>query len=196
MPDGKTWERAASALHVGNWGFLMKQENLHLTGVERHFDDDEIIVSKTDPKGRITYANDVFLRMSGYNESGLLGQPHSIIRHPDMPRCVFALMWETIIKGREIFAYVINRAANGDHYWVLANVTPTFNPDGTIRGFHSNRRKPGRDAVKSAAGLYKQLCAEEAAVQNRRDGMARGTAALVDLLKSQGVDYDQFVFTL
>ncbi|PKR56245.1 PAS domain-containing protein [Thalassospira marina] len=174
----------------------MKQENLRLTGVERHFDEDEIIVSKTDPKGRITYANDVFLRISGYSEAGLLGQPHSIIRHPDMPRCVFALMWDTIAKGREIFAYVINRAANGDHYWVLANVTPTFNPDGTIRGYHSNRRKPRREAITAAAGLYRQLRAEEDALQNRRDGMARGSATLMDLLKSQGVDYDQFVFAL
>ncbi|WP_339780780.1 PAS domain-containing protein [uncultured Thalassospira sp.] len=174
----------------------MKQENLRLTGVERHFDDDEIIVSKTDPKGRITYANDVFLRLSGYSEKTLLGQPHSVIRHPEMPRCVFALMWDIIGQGREIFAYVINRALNGDHYWVLANVTPTFNPDGSIRGYHSNRRKPRRDAVNAAADLYKLLCAEEAKLQNRRDGMARGTATLVELLKSRGVDYDQFVFTL
>ncbi|OSQ36183.1 PAS domain-containing protein [Thalassospira mesophila] len=174
----------------------MKQENLHLTGVERHFDDDEIIVSKTDPKGRITYANDVFLRISGYSENQLLGQPHSIIRHPHMPRCVFALMWDTIIKGREIFAYVINRAANGDHYWVLANVTPTLNADGTIRGYHSNRRKPRREAITAVSALYAQLCQEEAAVQNRRDGMALGTASLTGLLSTQGVDYDQFVFTL
>jgi hypothetical protein len=105
-------------------------------------------------------------------------------------------MWDIIGQGREIFAYVINRALNGDHYWVLANVTPTFNPDGSIRGYHSNRRKPRRDAVNAAADLYKLLCAEEAKLQNRRDGMARGTATLVELLKSRGVDYDQFVFTL
>ena len=88
--------------------YLMKQDNLSLTGVERHFDEHEIIVSKTDLKGRITYANDTFLRVAGYRERDILGQPHSIIRHPDMPRCVFALLWQTIEAGREIFAYVIN----------------------------------------------------------------------------------------
>ena len=102
---------------------------MHLTGVERFFDKDEIIVSKTDLKGRMTYCNDVFLRIAGYTEQELLGQPHSIIRHPDMPRCVFKLLWDTIGAGKEIFAYVINRAKNGDHYWVLAHVTPSRDPD-------------------------------------------------------------------
>ncbi len=174
----------------------MKQEKVHLTGVERHFDEDEIIVSKTDLKGRITYANDVFLRLSGYDENALLGQPHSIIRHPDMPRCVFSLMWETLAKGREIFAYVVNRSLNGDHYWVLANVTPSFHADGSVRGYHSYRRKPRRDAVAAATELYQKLCTAEQAPQNRRDGMAQGTAALMALLQSRGMDYHQFVFTL
>ena len=98
----------------------------NLTGVERTFGEDEIIVSKTDLTGRITYANDVFLRISGYAEAEVLGQPHSIIRHPGTPRAVFSLLWRTIESGREIFAYVVNRAKNGDHYWVLAHVTPTF----------------------------------------------------------------------
>ncbi|MBT3307547.1 MAG: PAS domain S-box protein [Alphaproteobacteria bacterium] len=82
-----------------------------LTGVERFFEDDEIIVSKTDLKGRVTYANRVFLRLAGYTEQEVLGQPHSIIRHPEMPRCVFKLLWDTLEDGKEIFAYVINRSA-------------------------------------------------------------------------------------
>jgi PAS domain S-box-containing protein len=110
------------------------------TGRERTFDDEEIIVSKTDLSGRITYANDVFLRISGYTEAEVIGQPHSLIRHPDMPRSVFNLLWKTIGAGQEIFAYVVNMAKNGDHYWVLAHVTPTFGPAGDIIGFHSNRR--------------------------------------------------------
>ncbi|OSQ43806.1 PAS domain-containing protein [Thalassospira alkalitolerans] len=174
----------------------MKQDQLFLTGVERHFSDDEIIVSKTDPKGRITYANDVFLRVAGYREKDILGQPHSIIRHPGMPRCVFALLWDTIAKGREIFAYVINRSANGDHYWVLANVTPTFGPDGKIIGYHSNRRVPRRDALEQVIPLYADLCAEEDRERNRKEGMARSTQKLGNLLAQAGIDYDQFVFTL
>ncbi|WP_336083463.1 PAS domain-containing protein [Thalassospira sp. CH_XMU1448-2] len=174
----------------------MKQDSLFLTGVERHFDVDEIIVSKTDLKGRITYANDVFLRVAGYHERDILGQPHSIIRHPDMPRCVFSLLWQTIEAGREIFAYVINRCSNGDHYWVLANVTPTFGPQGKIIGYHSNRRVPRRDAIEKVIPLYAALCKEEAKERNRKDGMARGTAMVGKLLGEAGIDYDQFVFTL
>lgn len=82
--------------------------------------DDEIIVSKTDLKGRITYANRVFLTIAGYTEQEVLGEPHSIIRHPDLPRCIFKLLWDTIQGGTEIFAYVINRCKNGDHYLVYA----------------------------------------------------------------------------
>lgn len=174
----------------------MKQDNKRLTGVERHFDDHEIIVSKTDLKGRITYANDTFLRVAGYHESEILGQPHSIIRHPDMPRCVFALLWQTIEAGREIFAYVINRSANGDHYWVLANVTPSFDQNGNIIGYHSNRRVPRRDALEKVIPLYKTLCEEEAKESNRKQGMARGIKMVGDLLADAGMDYDEFVFSL
>lgn len=174
----------------------MKRDSVFLTGVERHFDEDDIIVSKTDLKGRIIYANDTFLNVAGYRERDILGQPHSIIRHPDMPRCVFALLWQTIEAGREIFAYVINRSANGDHYWVLANVTPTFGPDGKIIGYHSNRRVPRRDALEKVIPLYKTLCAEEAKEANRKQGMARGIKMVGDLLADAGMDYDEFVFSL
>ncbi|MDP2697443.1 PAS domain-containing protein [Thalassospira sp.] len=174
----------------------MQRDNIHLTGVERHFADDEIIVSKTDPKGRITYANDIFLKIAGYRERDVLGQPHSIIRHPHMPRCVYAVMWETIARGEEIFAYVVNRCANGDHYWVLANVTPTFDSNGAIRAFHSNRRRPRREAVAAVSALYTRLRAEEETEQNRRDGMARGLEMFKSVMAQQGMNYDEFVHTL
>jgi len=131
------------------------------TQVERTFGEDEIIVSKTDTRGRITYANDVFCRVSLYSEDELLGQPHSLIRHPDMPRAVFQLLWDAIQAGREIFAYVVNLAADGAHYWVLAHVTPSFDPAGRVVGYHSNRRSPHRDAVTAASELYARLRAEE-----------------------------------
>ena len=101
------------------------------TGIERFFEEDEIIVSKTDPKGVITYANRVFLRIAQYEEEEILGAAHNIIRHPDMPQCIFDLLWKTIASGQEIFAYVKNMAKNGDHYWVFAHVTPTFDSAGT-----------------------------------------------------------------
>ena len=168
-----------------------------LTGNERFFNDDEIIVSKTDLKGRVTYANEVFLRVAGYKEHEMLGQPHSIIRHPDMPRSVFKLLWDTIEDGREIFAYVINRARNGDHYWVYAHVTPSWDRNGKLIGYHSNRRVPDRDIVEGdIIPLYKAIREKEASFANRKDGMMAGIEMVIDLLASKGVAYDEFVATI
>jgi len=167
-----------------------------VTGVERTFGNEEIIVSKTDAKGRIIYANEVFQRVAGFSERQLLGQPHSIVRHPDMPRCVFKLLWDTIAAGQEIFAYVKNRAANGDHYWVFAHVTPTFDEARNIVSYHSNRRCPRRDAVEKADGLYKQLLAIENGHSDPKAGMAASFQAVVATLQAAGVPYDEFVFSL
>lgn len=166
------------------------------TGREASFRRDEIIVSKTDLKGRITYCNDVFERVSGFAEGELIGQPHSIIRHPQMPRCIFKLLWDTIQAKREIFAYVNNMARNGDHYWVLAHVTPSLDGAGTILGYHSNRRLPDRGAVAKADALYRELKAVEDRPDNRKDGMLAGHDHLVGLLKNKGIGYDQFVLSL
>lgn len=174
----------------------MARSDVYLTGVERTFGDDEIIVSKTDLKGRIIYANEVFLRLAGYAESEILGQPHNIIRHPAMPRSVFKLLWDTIQSGSEIFAYVLNRAKNGDHYWVLAHITPTFDAQGTIVSYHSNRRNPRRESVAKAEALYKELLGIEAAHEDRKLGMEAGFKALENKLQALGVPYDEFVFAL
>lgn len=112
------------------------------TGVERIFSPEEIIVTKTDLHGRITYANEVFCRVSALEEADVVGQPHSLIRHPEMPRGVFRLLWDRLQRGQEVFAYVKNLAADGQHYWVFAHVTPTFDDLGRIRSFHSSRRSP------------------------------------------------------
>lgn len=169
---------------------------LHLTGVERTFADDEIIVSKTDPKGRMTYCNDIFIRLAGYSESELIGQPHSMIRHPHMPRCVFKLLWSRIESGNEVFAYVINRSGNGDHYWVLAHVTPDLGQDGAIIGFHSNRRTADRKALAVIEPLYASLRAIENGATDRKAGLEASSAQLQDILAQKGVDYDQFVLDL
>lgn len=129
-----------------------------LTGVERFFGENDIIVSKTDLKGHITYASRTFLQIADYSEAELLGRPHSIIRHPHMPRSIFKFMWDTLENGKEIFAYVINRAKNGDHYWVYAHVTPSWDAKGTVLGYHSNRRIPNPDIVQEdIIPLYKAI---------------------------------------
>jgi PAS domain S-box-containing protein len=166
------------------------------TGRERPFGEDEIIVSKTDLTGRITYANDVFVRVSGYSAKELLGQPHSIIRHPDMPRCVFKLLWDTIQAKGEMFGYVLNMAKNGDHYWVFAYVTPSFDRRGNIVGYHSNRRKPDRAQIAKIEPLYRSLLEEERRSADRKHGMHQSSAQLAATLKAQGLAYDEFVFAV
>ena len=167
-----------------------------LTGVERTFDADELIVSKTDLKGRITYANRVFLRIADYTEDEVLGQPHSIIRHPHMPRCVFQLLWERIQAGREIFAYVVNAAKNGDHYWVIAHVTPSFDGDNKVAGFHSNRRRPSPKQISAIKPVYDALLTEEKRVEDRRAGLAASSALFKQMLEKKGVEYDAFVLSI
>ncbi|OIQ95885.1 aerotaxis receptor [mine drainage metagenome] len=171
-------------------------EEKHLTGVERTFPSSEIIVSKTDAKGRITYVNDIFLTVSGYTEEEVMGQPHNIIRHPEMPRCVFKLLWDTVQTGKEIFAYVNNRAKDGDYYWVLAHITPNFGPGREIIGYHSNRRAPTREAIGKAGALYTRLLQEERKYADRKEGMAAGAAVLTSILAQQGSDYAEFVLNL
>lgn len=166
------------------------------TGRERSFAEDEIIVTKTDLKGRITYANDVFLRVSRFASRDVIGQPHNLIRHPGMPRAIFKLLWDTLQAKQEIFAYVVNLASDGDHYWVFAHVTPSFDAQGNVTGYHSSRRKPDPAQVDRIKPLYMQLCKEEQAPSNRKDGMMSAYDQLFSLLRSQGIGYDQFVLSL
>lgn len=174
----------------------MRQSNIRPTGVERTFADDEIIVSKTDPKGRITYVNDVFLRVSAYAEEELIGSPHSMIRHPDMPRSVFRTLWDTLGAGREMFAYIVNLAGDGAHYWVLAHVTPTFGPGGEIVGFHSNRRTAAPAALAAVHPVYEDLLREERRHANAQDAVAAGSRMLEERLNNLGVSYDEWVWSL
>lgn len=168
-----------------------------LTGHERFFDDDDLIVSKTDLKGHITYCNPLFLKLADYAEKELLHQPHSIIRHPDMPRSIFKRLWETVESGKEIFAYVVNRSRNGDHYWVNAHVTPSFDSNGQIIGYHSNRRTPVRSILEEKVmPLYASILKEEQKHDDRKAGMQAGYAMLESILKDHGVGYDEFVATL
>jgi PAS domain S-box-containing protein len=165
------------------------------SGVERRLAAEDVIVSKTDLQGRITYVNDVFCDISKWTEADAIGRPHNIIRHPEMPRSVFALLWSEIAAGREIFAYVDNLARDGAHYWVFAHVTPT-RANGRIVGYHSNRRAPHPDAVTAIAPVYRALLAEERRHAHGPDAIAAGAAMLNAVLADQGVTYDEFVWSL
>ncbi|GAB1642714.1 PAS domain-containing protein [Krasilnikovia sp. MM14-A1259] len=166
------------------------------TGVERTFGQDEIIVTKTDPRGIITYANDVFLRVSALTEDEALGSPHSVIRHPDMPRAIFKLLWDTLEQRQEMFAYVQNLALDGAHYWVFAHVTPTVDVTGQVVGYHSNRRTPDASPVAAVTGLYAELRAEEQRHAGARQAVAASVALLERKLVERGQTYEEFVWEL
>ena len=174
----------------------MRLNNITPTHREAFFPSDELIVSKTDVRGHITYVNRTFVDISGYEESELLGEPHSIIRHPEMPRCIFQLLWETIKSEREIFAFVKNMCKNGDHYWVLAHVTPTFDSSRTVTGFHSNRRVPERKHVAMFSDLYEKLLAEERRHSDWRAGIQDSARILAQTTAAAGMDCEQYVFSI
>ena len=175
---------------------LVMSNNMSLTGNEQFFEEDELIVSKTDTKGRITYANEVFLRVALYEETEVLGKAHNLIRHPDMPRCVFRFLWERIADNHEVFAYVINRCKNGDHYWVFAHVTPTIDSNGRITGYHSSRRVPSQSALDVIKPLYAELLAIESKHRTPREQWQASLPVLVEKLESMGLSYDELIFKL
>ena len=130
--------------------------NLPVTATEHVMRDDQLIVSKTDLKGRITDFNRDFVDISGFTEQELMGAPQNIIRHPDMPSAAFKDMWQTIQSGRPWTGLVKNRCKNGDFYWVEANVSP-LRENGQITGYISVRRKPTREQIAEAETVYARL---------------------------------------
>ena len=158
---------------------------------EKVMAEDDFIVSKTDTKGRITYCNEIFMDMAGAVESELLGKPHNIIRHPDMPKAVFKLLWERIQNGKEIFAYVKNKTFDGAYYWVYANVTPSYDERGNIIGYYSVRIKPNSKALEIIKPIYQKMLELE-----KSGGIAASTKYLMDLLKDKGVSYDEFIIAI
>ncbi|MET0067100.1 MAG: PAS domain-containing protein [Candidatus Thiodiazotropha sp.] len=155
---------------------------------------EDFIVSKTDLKGRITYANRLFMEISGYREIELLGEQHNIVRHPDMPRGIFHLLWQTVMQGNECFAYVKNLCKYGDHYWVLANITPDYDARDQIIGYYSVRRCATRDAVEYFTALYREMrTAEQRA--GTREAIAASSEILETAIKEQGFEnYESFIF--
>ena len=159
--------------------------------MERKMKDNDFIVSKTDLKGRITYVNKIFMEMAEYTEKELLGKPHSIIRHPDMPRAVFKLLWQMVQNKEEIFAYVVNRTKNGNEYWVYANVTPSFDENGRLIGYYSVRRKPNDKALDIIKPLYTEMLRVE-----KSSGVDASTKILTDLLNEKGVSYNELIIDI
>jgi len=156
------------------------------------FDNHEFIISKTNLKGEITYCNELFTKIAGYTTKELIGTPHSILRHPDMPKIIFKLLWEHLQDGEEIFAFVKNLTADGKYYWVLAFVTPTRDSNGKIFEYFSVRRKPkSQTIINTIDSLYKTLLSAE-----KSGGISASKTKLDAILNEKGLSYEEFIFSL
>ena len=157
------------------------KNNLPVTQRERVFPAEQRLISATDTHGKITYCNDEFVAVSGFSREQLIGSPHNIVRHPDMPEAVFGHMWSYLKDGKSWMGIVKNRCQNGDHYWVNAYVTPIFS-QGVIAGYESVRVKPERQQVERAAALYSHLRSTRLATPWRHRLLGAGVFVLPPLL--------------
>ncbi|MFV3127397.1 methyl-accepting chemotaxis protein [Niveispirillum sp. KHB5.9] len=147
------------------------RDNGPVTNREILMNDGDLLVSKTDTGGRIIFVNDAFIAISGYSEQELLGAPHNLVRHPDMPKEAFADLWSTVKQGRPWEGLVKNRSKNGDHYWVRANVTPLLE-NGEVVGYISIRTRPARADIAAAEALYADIRTSRARNMAIRQGTA------------------------
>ena len=152
------------------------------TDVEQKLTSIDLIVSKSDEKGNITYVNPIFIKISGYSQASLLEQPHAILRHPDMPKVIFKYLWENIKDGRDVVAYVKNLCADGSFYWVLATVKMAKNPDGSFRNYMSTRRAITENAKAQISELYGHLLEIE-----KSEGIEASEAAFKAFIEDNGL---------
>lgn len=172
----------------------MKPKHIQPTQIERRMREDDFIVSKTNPRGIITYCNPIFIEFSGYTEQALLGQQHNIIRHPDMPRTVYKLAWDTIESRREFFGYIKNLNQDGSYYWVFAHITPDIDPNGTLLGYTSVRRYPSPDAIQTITPVYQRMLSAEKSA-GTRDALSAGKKVLDEFLDLTGKTYDELALS-
>jgi len=147
------------------------------TDVEHEVKSVDLIVSKADAEGNITYVNPIFVKISGYSQASLLEKPHAILRHPDMPKAIFSYLWKNIQEGRDVVAYVKNLCADGGYYWVLATVKMAKNPDGTFRNYMSTRKSVSESAKDTIRDLYAKLLEIE-----KREGVEASYSAFENFL--------------
>ncbi|MCI6989423.1 MAG: PAS domain-containing protein [Campylobacter sp.] len=158
---------------------------------EIELDPKEYIFSSTDLRGVINWGNRYFVQISGYNFNELIGKPHNILRHPDMPRVAFKLMWETIQKGDEFVAVVKNMAKSGKYYWVVARIVPIRDEKtNEITGYTAYRRAACKKIQEAVTPLYAELLRIE---KEHHNNMFESEQYLKDLLAKEGVTYDEFI---
>ena len=124
------------------------------------YPEGRLIISRTDLNGIITHANEAFVELSGYTREELIGQPHAILRHPDMPRAAFKDLWDTLNAGKKWHGFVKNLCKDGSHYWVYATAVPNVR-GGKVVGYTSVRRQPSRKKIEELSAVYKDWLAKE-----------------------------------
>lgn len=154
---------------------------------EIHITNQDMIVSSTDKKGNITYVNDIFCKIAGYDRKELIGQAHNIIRHQDMPKAVFRLLWQRVLNGEIIYAFVKNKAKNGDYYWVKAYVKPIMK-DGEVVQLTSYRKPVNEFAKEYISKLYSTLIEYE-----KTHSIDESLQLIEAYLDERGLTYDQFI---
>ncbi|MCK5828986.1 MAG: PAS domain-containing protein [Methylococcales bacterium] len=170
--------------------------NITPNNTQKKLGEHDFIVSKTDKSGRVTYANRIFMNIAGLSEKELLGVQHNIIRHPDMPRGVFQFMWNTLKAGEEFIGFVKNLCANGEYYWVFANITPDYDENGKLQGYYSVRRQPPQSALDVLIPVYKEMLAIEKS-SFTREAPEKSLAYLFDIVNQSGVkNYNRLILDL
>jgi len=153
------------------------------TDIEKEVRSVDLIVSKSDKDGNITYTNPIFMKISGYTQGELLDKPHSILRHPDMPKVVFKYLWDILKAANDVVAYVKNLCKDGSYYWVLATVKTAKNPDGSFRNYMSTRRCITDNAKKIISELYAKFLKIE-----KEDGFEASQIAFDKFLTQNNID--------
>jgi PAS domain S-box-containing protein len=157
------------------------------TDIEHEVKSVDIVVSKGNEAGDITYANQIFFKLAGYTQGELLYKPHSIIRHPDMPKIVFKFLWDNLKEGKDVKAFVKNLSKDGGFYWVFAHIRVAKNPDGSFRNYVSTRRGMSQNARAYIEPLYKELLEAE-----KSGGIEASLPILEDFLKENGASLATF----
>jgi len=161
--------------------------NIIPTDEEHEVKSIDIIVSKGDEEGNIKYANPVFFKLAGYTQNELLDKPHSIIRHPDMPKIIFKHLWQNLKAGKDVKTFVKNLSKDGGYYWVFAYIRVANNPDGSFRNYVSTRRNMSSNTKSIIDSLYKSLVKAESL-----GGVEESQKVLETFLEENGGSLDSF----
>jgi len=158
---------------------------------EIKFSKKKFIVSKTDKKGIITFVNKNFCEVSGYTEDELIGAPHNIVRHPDMPRAIFFLIWSSLLRGEPVSGVIKNLAKSGKYYWVIADLDVKKDANGNIKSLIAFRRSAPQQVIDVMEELYATMLSIE-----KKRGIEGALAYLEAYLEEKGMTYDEFLVDL